>query len=229
MHLRRFARWLSKLYQCRSIGYFVFTIPPGARAGFRTKEKLSWLAKSITSGDKSQHIEGVLKTAGFSRGLMRWHYFGDKSTRYNPHLNVIVEGGRVSPKVLNQVKLAWAGILGVNQAVVNYSYTRKQAKMVHILKYATRATFHELAWDDSLAHELYNFRNNRSWGTWGDAPVWQLKGNSKFEHIEQLEKSLCPVCGHALKWGKAMPIAWLRIKAGAGGAKDLQGGYWYFG
>ena len=222
MHLRRFARWLPKLYQCRSIGYFVFTMPEDVRVNFRTKDKLNYLTKRVTGGDKSNHIEGLLKSLGFTRGFARWHWFGDKSNRYNPHLNVIVESGRISPKVLNQVKVAWASALGVDKAVVNYTFTRKPAKMVHILKYVTRATFRELAWDDRLAANLWNFRNMRSWGNWHDAPVWLLKGNPKFEHIVQLEKGLCPECGSKLTWGKAIPIAWLKYES----ARDLTSGYW---
>lgn len=210
IHLRRFARWLPKLYQCSSIGYFVFTIPEASRVHWRSKDKLSFLAKRATSGDKSQHIPGILKELGFKRGLSRWHFFGDKSTRYNPHLNVIVEAGRISPDTLNKVKLAWAAVLGVDMAVVQYSFTRKQAKMVHILKYVTRSTFHETSWDEKLSYELYNFRNMRSFGHWDDPPVWQLKGKSKYEYIVLLEKSICPVCRHKLTWGKALPIAWLQ-------------------
>jgi hypothetical protein len=221
IHLRRFARWLPKLYQCSSIGYFVFTIPEGIREQYKTKEALSLLAKKLV-GDKSRHIPGILKDLGFKRGLIRWHFFGDKSTKYNPHLNVIVEAGRISPETLDKVKLAWAGVLGVDIVVVQYSFTRKQAKMVHILKYVTRSTFHEVSWDEKLSYELYNFRNMRSFGHWDDPSVWQLKGKPKYEHIELLSKGLCPVCRHKLTWGKAIPIAWLKYE----NVKDLSAGYY---
>jgi len=222
VHLRRFARWLPKLYQCSSIGYFVFTIPEASRASWRSKDKLSFLAKRVTSGDKSMKLEGILTSLGFKRGLTRWHFFGDKSTRFNPHLNVIVEAGRISSKTLDKVKLAWASVLGVDMAVVQYSFTRKQAKMVHILKYVTRATFHEVAWDEALADELYNFRNMRSFGHWTDGPVWQITGKAKYEHIELLGKSLCPICLSKITWGRAIPIAWLKYES----SKSLDAGYY---
>jgi rRNA maturation protein Nop10 len=205
IHMRRFSRWLPKIYQCRSIGYFVLTIPESARERFRTKSSLNMLTKRVI-GDKSTHIEGIFKPLGFNRGLIRWHYFGDKSTIYNPHLNVIVDAGRITPETLHQVKNAWAEILGVDQAVVQYSFTRMQGKMVHILKYVTRATFHEASWDERLVGELYNFRNMRSWGTWTDAPVWQLTGKSQYEHIELLSQGLCPTCGGKLTWSRAINI-----------------------
>ena len=223
IHLRRFARWLPKLSQCRSIGYLVLTIPEQLRERYRTKKSLSLLAKRATSGDKSRKIEGLLKSLGFTQGLARWHFFGEQPGKYNPHLNIILKAGRISPEKLAAIKLGWAAILGVDKAVADYSFTRKQGKMVHILKYVTRSTFHEEAWDESLASELWNFRNMRSWGDWDAPPAWKLEGRSKFEHIVQLQKGLCPVCGHALVWGKAMPIAWLTLKKDK---LDLTAGYW---
>ena len=224
LHLRRFARWLPKAFQCKVMGYFVFTIPEATRAKFRTKEALSFLSKRVTSGDKSKRIVGLLKNFGFDRGFSRWHFFGDKSTKYHPHLNVIVNAGRISHSTLEAIKREWANILGVDKVVVQYSFTRKQAKMVHILKYVTRLTFKDEAWDEQLAFDIKNFRNMRSWGVWKDEPVWEMKGKAKYEHIESLEKGLCPKCGKPIHWGKkALYIGWLKLNKHK---KELGAGYY---
>jgi len=87
-HNRRWLRWLPKVQQFSSMGYFVFTMPEELRAKYRLKtskvmvrdgkEIIVWthpLAKL------SHDIQELLKSFGFSRGLRRWHYFGDKSTK----------------------------------------------------------------------------------------------------------------------------------------------------
>jgi hypothetical protein len=123
--------------------------------------------------------------------------------------------------------LSWAGILGVDNAVVNYSYTAEIPKMVHILKYVTRATFREYNWNPFMAGALYNFRNMRYWGVWGWNPVWQLEqseGNN--EAISALESGNCPVCGTPVTWTKAMDIKHLEIWASYGIAHSIGSGYW---
>ncbi len=165
-HKRRFARWVGKAQQLSTIGYLVFTLPEEVRIRYRSKSRLNELTKRITAGDKSQHIEGMLKGMGFDRGLARWHWFGETPGKWHPHLNVMIESGHLTHGKLRSIKRAYAGILGVDVAVVNYSYTPLVQKMVHVLKYVTRSTFRDYTWDDRMAGELYNFRNMRSWGSW---------------------------------------------------------------
>ena len=114
-------------------------------------------------------------------------------------------------------------------AVVNYSYTDVVPKMLHILKYVTRATFRDYTWDERMAGELYNFRNMRSWGSWADRPVWDLEGKAELEPIAKLESGLCPVCGEPVSWSRAADIAWLKIWTEASQAKSLGAGYWILG
>ena len=211
-HKRRFSRWLPKAERMKEIGYFVFTIPTELRDEYRTQEALNELTKRVTAGDKSKHIDGLLKSLGFDRGLCRWHWFGDKSHAYHPHLNVLIEAGQIPAKTLAKIKREYAKILGVPMVVVNYSYTRKQKKMVHILKYITRSTFTDRDWDHQLADELFNFRNMRSWGDWSGKPEWELKGKSKYAHIEDIEHGICPVCGTHLHWNKPLPICLMEME-----------------
>ena len=221
-HKRRFSRWLPKAEQFHEVGYLVCTIPPALRYKYRDKDKLNELTKRMTCGDQSRKWRGVLRDLGFSRGFARWHWFGDKSSGFNPHLNIIIESGRLTKVELEVIKRRWARLLGVNMAVVNYSYTHKQAKMVHILKYVTRATFTKYEGNERLAQELRNFRNMRTWGKWTDAPAWELKGEPAFAHVEALESGVCPDCGKPIKWGHPIPIVFLQLED----AQDIGAGYY---
>jgi len=197
-HMRRFARWVGRAQQLQSIGYLVFTLPEEVRSRYRSKARLNELTKLVTGGDKSRRIGGLLKGMGFNRGLSRWHWFGETPGKWHPHLNVIIESGHLTLGQLQSIRRAYAGILGVKVAVVNYSYTKVVPKMLHILKYVTRATFRDYTWDKSMAAELYNFRNMRAWGKWDDPAVWELKGKAELEPIAKLESGLCPKCGEPL-------------------------------
>jgi hypothetical protein len=225
--MRRFARWIGKAQQVKTMGYLVFTLPEEVRGRYSRRARLNELTKRVTCGDKSHHIEGLLKGMGFERGLARWHWFGDKTPgKWHPHLNVVIEAGHLSQGQLQAIRRAWAGIVGVDVAVVNYSYTEVVPKMVHILKYVTRATFRDYTWDERMAAELYNFRNMRSWGSWGGEPVWELEGKAELEPIAKLEAGLCPTCGERVTWGRAKDIALLKAWVTSGQAEPLGAGYW---
>lgn len=225
-HMRRFSRWIGKAQQLTTMGYLVFTIPEELRVRYRCQEALNELTKRVTAGDKSRKIEGMLKGMGFTRGLARWHWFGETPGKYHPHLNVIVEAGQLTPEQLQGIKTAYASILGVSQAVVNYSYTTEIPKMVHILKYVTRSTFKEYTWDERMAAELYNFRNMRSWGDWSGEAQWKIEGGEKMEDIAKLEKKICPCCGEPIVWGRVGEINGLAILVDAGLAEPIGQGYW---
>jgi hypothetical protein len=212
------------------MGYLVFTLPEEVRGRFRSKARLNELTKRVTGGDKSQHIEGMLKGMGFERGLARWHWFGETPGKWHPHLNVIIEAGHLSKPMLLSIQRAWAGILGVDVAVVNYSYTSVVPKMVHTLKYVTRATFRDYTWDERMAGALYNFRNMRSWGKWDGPALWELEeADKELLPIASLEAGLCPECGAPVSWFPARDIAWLQGWVTAGQAKPLGAGYWALG
>ncbi|GAI01973.1 unnamed protein product, partial [marine sediment metagenome] len=144
----------------------------------------------------------------------------------NFHLNIIIESGHLTHSELRSIKRAYAGILGVKVAVVNYSYTPLVPKIIHVLKYVTRATFRDYTWDERMAAELYNFRNMRSWGSWKDEPVWELEGKAELEPIAKLESGLCPVCGEPVSWSRAGDIAWLKLWAAAGQVEPIGAGYY---
>jgi len=225
-HNRRFARWLPKTQQFEVMGYFVFTIPQELRAKYRTKKALSKL------GHKTQEL---LKGFGYSRGLRRWHWFGDRSTKYHPHLNVLVDGGFVPSRKLDAIKRNYASLLGADMADVNYHYRMSAGKIIHTLKYVCRSTFRDYEWDTDLALELRGFRNMVVWGRglWDGKPCWQLddlKGKAKkevegmdIEAINSLAAGKCPCCGEPIKWGEALPIGLLNM---VDNKQPLGAGYW---
>ena len=228
-HQRRFARWLGKAFQVESMGYFVFTIPEELRGKYRTKKALRELG---------HWIQELLKAFGYSRGLRRWHFFGDKSTKWNPHLNLIVDGGYLRLGIMAAIKRAYASKLGVDVVDVNYQYVRSPAKKVHRLKYVTRATFLDYEWDTEMALELYGFRNQLWWGSklWNEESLWGLddlegKDRAELENdegeidlaaVKSLESGNCPKCGEPIDWGKVEPIEMLESME----KRLLGAGYW---
>ncbi|MBA7576649.1 hypothetical protein ES708_18490 [subsurface metagenome] len=224
-HMRRFARWLPKIQQFDCMGYFVFTIPLELRSRYRTKKALAKLGHDV---------QELLKAFGCFRGLRRWHWFGDKSTRFHPHLNCLVDGGFVSPRKLAAIKRGYASLLGVELADVNYHYRLSAGKMVHTLRYVCRATFREYDWDLEMALELRGFRNMVVWGRgrWDDPAVWSLAdlgGKARaevegldIETINSLVDKVCPVCGESVVWGEALPVGLLTIVS----KQPLGAGYW---
>jgi len=175
-------------------------------------------------------VQELLKSYGYSRGLRRWHWFGDITRSglrgdipFHPHLNCLVDGGFVAMATLEKIKAAYASLLGADVVDVNYRYRVSPGKMVHSLKYVTRATFQDYDLDLEMAMELRGFRNMVVWGRgqWDGPPVWSLadlQGKPKaeveeldIEAINNLAAGVCPVCGKALTWGEALPIGLLNM------------------
>jgi len=207
------------------MGSFVFTIPEELRAKYRTKKALA---------DLGHQVQELLKSYGYSRGLRRWHFFGDRSTRWHPHLNVLVDGGYLAPEKLDLIKVAYAGILGCQVVDVNYRYRKSPGEKVHTLKYVTRATFLDYSWDPRMALELRGFRNQLWWGSgkWDQEPAWSLDDLQDLAKedlaeldpraVESLESGICPSCGLPIDWGKVQTISTLAAQE----KRSLGAGYW---
>lgn len=203
VHQRRFARWLSKAQQIERMGYLVITFPDRARARLRARAELARVGKGIRA---------ILQEREISRGLRRWHPFGEQPGVWNPHFNALMDGGYRPRRWLRELRREIASLVGERDLVLNYQFTREPAKMRHWLKYVTRATFLDRSWDEEMAEELYNFRSMWSWGKWDDPPAWGVdQGDQDLAAVESLESGICPECGEPLAWAKPVEIVWLTI------------------
>ena len=236
-HQRRFARWVLKATQIRTMGYFVFTLPPELRSKYRTRKALSILG---------HQVQELLKSYGYSRGLRRWHWFGDIARAglkgvpvFHPHLNCLVDGGYLAPGKLDLIKAAYAGMIGSQVVDVNYRYRRSPGQMVHTLKYVTRSTFRDLEWDVDMAGQISGtrgspgLRNQVTWGRglWDQEPAWSmddLQGPAREDigeldprAVEDLESGKCPRCGLPITWSETLPIEYLEAVE----SRPLGGGY----
>jgi hypothetical protein len=175
----------------------------------------------------------------FTQGLRRWHYFGDidaaddleqlalsddfSTTKYNPHLNILVSAGMIPAEKLEHIKSMLRQAFNEPQLIVNYSFTTEPGRMVHLLKYVTRSTFINIKWDKFLAGSLYGFRNMRSWGKWNtDSPEWSLTdltntdaapevAGLNVEAINKLGQSFCYIDGLPITWSRPEPISILHM------------------
>jgi hypothetical protein len=206
-HNRRYVRWLPKIMRFKSMRYLVFTIPESLRGGYRTKKELTVMGR---------RCQEMLKRHGFNRGLRRWHWFGDKSHKWHPHLNVLIDGSYLNEKQLRSIKSGWARILGTHKENVRVTYKTTPADMAGCLHYVTRSTFIDYNYDIEMAQKLRGFRNMVVWGKgkWDDAPVWELNAVDRksvdgeqldVAAIENIVNHSCPKCGSHITWGTALP------------------------
>jgi len=211
VHKRRIARWIPKVQQLAEAGYIVVEWPKDYRPGMQRKEGLRRAADTILDVLAGEHTRNGRAEGFFSRGLMRWHWFNDDRPGYradvfNPHINFLVEGGRLSRGDLAAMKAELRAASGCPSLIVNYHYGRSPGWIMHKVRYITRATFKNRSWDEAFAAELYNFRNIRWWGKWQSQPVWTLQEAEAegedvagLEAVVKLQSHTCPDCGAPLQ------------------------------
>lgn len=270
VHKRRFASWLPKARQVKNLGLMVIEWPLASRNKVRSRRELEAAGKiavAVLNGNyelKKRRSAGMvrngeaaeLKVKYFSRGMRRWHYFGDvdaeleqlhlkfetiggdppadlpaAAVKSNVHLNVLLDSGYIPKSWLKHVVYNLREALNEPKLIVHYGYTKEPGRMVHMLKYTTRATFKDIAWDEWLAGQLYGFRNMRSWGVWRDEPVWSLDDlpadakkeveGVNYAAVESLGRSICYKDGLPITWSKPRPISELynmplKVELGAG-------------
>jgi len=207
--------------QAVSLVYVVVTVPPEVRGRYRTKKALGKLGTAF---------KRMMERHGFERGLRRWHFFGEgkgqESRQFHPHLNLLVEGRWLSKEKLAALKASVGRILRVDVSRVNLKarFCDTPRKILHRVKYITRATFLDWRWDEELARELVGFRNSSSWGSWDEAPAWDLpaaeEGWRSGYRVAMLEHGVCPEDGTAIVWGGVVR------RVGAPTWGHLGAGYW---
>lgn len=211
-HMQRYARWLPRVQQVMSAGYWVVTVPKSHRDALRWPSELTRV-RGI--------VKRVLKAEGFSRGVMRWHFAGDKHPEaWHPHLNVLVPGGKLSKDRLESTKSALREALDWPEAVIHYSYRSGPARLCHVARYITRPTWGGgPEWETEVAERMHGWRNDCWFGRWDGPTLWSLTGDGEVGELVELEKGICPCCRERIRWGQA--------KAFAPGGEEIAPGYWF--
>jgi len=192
-HRRRISAFLPKAQQLSSMGYLVVQASCGRR---------NWLRRGAYRKWYFAVVKRVLKQFGIDEALWFWHLFGElRGGSFNPHLNILFEGGLVPLFFINELREALRSELRDSALVVNYGFHEKSGQKYSVLKYCVRSTFRSESWDCELAAGLYGERRRGSFGKWAGKPVWEVESAAKCtEAVEQLEAGLCPRCGEALTW-----------------------------
>jgi hypothetical protein len=197
LHRQRFARGIYKMISRRTLGYFVFTVPEELRKDFSTKEIL----KDFTSyvifllrNDVVLSVNDKIKVIkGYDKGFVRWHFSGDKTKGYKPHLNVLVGRGAFIEKEELKIYMEYFNAR-LNEwiqknlddkfnkkLIINYSFCSTVNKIINKYKYVVRPTMLNIGPDDLMFYylKLQNFRNARWWGEWEVFPWSREKLDSK--------------------------------------------------
>lgn len=131
-------------------------------------------------------------------------------------MNVLVDSAFIEPELLEEIKAALREALKCPDLIVHYSFFDEPGQIYHKIKYVTRATFREYSWNPYMAEELFNFRNQRWWGSWKDEPAWSVNQVTDeapaYEAVNSLHNGICPCCGGRLKvlrhGGDGKPVVW---------------------
>ncbi len=209
-HKRRIARVLPRLMQVYPMAYDVITFSLEVRPLLHDPRVLSLLARKVRR---------LYRRLGYQKVYTRWHFFGDKSNIFNPHLNILYDGMWLSKDQLAVLKDAIRRALlprSISKCigkdlVIHHQYTPNPKKMMNWIRYVTRATFTERQWDEPLAESLYGFRNGGWAGTWKDPTKWRLTdSDKKYAPLVNLAQNLHPVSGKPLTWSRK-PIPWALV------------------
>lgn len=162
-HKRRISRILPKAMQIQDMGYFVIEFPND----YRKRVDLAYSKKGLQqTTNKIVHVlagkrMGRRGRVGgyFNRGLIRWHYYGDKhikgnKNKWNPHANILVDSAFIDIDTLNEIRAALRQALDCPQLIVNYSYCDTPAKKYHHIAYITRSTFRNIEWNRYMAIQI---------------------------------------------------------------------------
>jgi len=156
-HLRRYTRGLKRvfwMYEKGKIGYLVITFPIEKREELKEKQNLKKTEKYII-GLLKREIKGII-------GITRWHWAGDKSKKWHPHLNILFTAGYIEEKRLERIKKLIEKKL--KSKVIYYKYSEKIKKVLHWWRYITRPTF--LLQSEVNFEKIRGLKNVVYFGNW---------------------------------------------------------------
>jgi len=134
-HFRRYMRgipYIREMYdEGKGIGYLVITTKEDERMEYSEKEKLKELER---------YIKRMLKRElGEIKGVMRWHFAGDRGKRWYPHLNILLTSEYIEKQKLERIKELIENEYNIK--VIHYRYTFNRYKVIHWWRYISRPTF----------------------------------------------------------------------------------------
>ncbi|GAI59513.1 unnamed protein product, partial [marine sediment metagenome] len=221
-HRRRIARVLPRLMQICPMSYIVITFPLEVRSMMRDPQVLALIGKKVRK---------LLRKRGYRMVWTRWHFFGKHGEKYHPHLNVLCDGEWLAPEQLAELKdLIRRKLLPRSMARsidkdldIRYAYRQTPKKIMHTIKYVTKASFEHIEWDEPLASALYGFHNGCFAGTWDGPPKWKLTGtDKKFNALLSLAEGKHPVSGKPIVWDRRPTPS---VLVGMEEPVDIGGGY----
>ncbi|MBA7549243.1 hypothetical protein ES705_41719 [subsurface metagenome] len=202
MQRRKVARCLPRVQQFETMAYLVIRPPNKLQPLLRTKASRASFTTKVWK---------ALRAVGYRRGVWFKHDFGERSTRYAFHLNILVDGGYLEPEVLDHLKRKLRRLIYPRSVMrqwgdkldIFYEYRQTPAEMMHTLNYCTKATFLDTAWDEELAGNLFREHYSGCWGKWNEAPKWELPESArKLQTLVSLQEGNCPKCGEPVTWGR---------------------------
>ncbi|MBA7577418.1 hypothetical protein ES708_19270 [subsurface metagenome] len=222
-HRRRISRVLPRLFQICPMSYIVITFPLEVRWMMRNPRALALIGKKVRR---------LLRKLGYRKIYTRWHFFGKHGEKYHPHLNVLCDGEWLYPEQLVELKdlirrkllpRSIAKTIG-KDLDIRYRYRQTPKKIMHTIKYVTKASFRDIEWDEPLASALRGFHNGCFAGFWNDSPKWKLTGtDKKFNALLPLAEGKHPVSGKPIVWNsRPFPFVLVLMEEPV----DIGGGYY---
>lgn len=207
LHRQTFRRWIGKvkwLFLMRGyIGYTVVTLPLNLR--YLDRQFLNDVAKKIIV---------ILQKYGAKYIRARWHWSGERSKIYHPHLNIISDV-RYVENIRETLTREIERVLGVNNIVLEHHYYCNWGQVIHKIKYITRPTLLLIENEDerNRVWELVvkGFRNCYWRGKWQEYDINQSDIMVAINEAEEegdwrlyvrlcLDANLCPNCHRKLQW-----------------------------
>jgi len=178
-HFRRYARGISRVLwlweEKKGIGYMVITFPLKEREKLKEKENLKKVERYII-----RLLKRELKDV---KGIARWHFAGEKSKKWHPHLNILIGLTYIEKNKLKRVKDLIEK--KTKSKVINYNYSRDIKKVLHYWRYITRPTF--LLQNEVDYSKIKGMKNIIYIGNWREYKE-NIKQKDRIEWLKYVKK-----------------------------------------
>jgi len=145
-----------------ALGYLVITCTEELREKWKDPNEMRKFMRGLRR---------KLKDLGLWPALYRWHWAGDRSRRWYPHLNLVFPLGYVDKEKLERLRRYLERRKGIK--IIHYQYKRSLKKLLHLARYVSRPTW---IMQDEVSPE--RFKGFKKWGVWGKE-LLGIKGRIK--------------------------------------------------